>query len=381
MLGFWLLILHSWHFYTTLNAHYVSYDHISCNGTALGYLDDSVAISFNNIETQNVTITNCDSQFDTQMVLRDSDDQVISYSVCLGGDDCYDAIYPCATPYRETFTMLNLTQGNYTIVLESYNGEAGDYVVQVFCSLSPNISAESVSCGESASGYVSSDLSQYTSIPITFSNPMLQDVTFTNCGTTYETKMQLLNQSDQVISDSVCDGGNGCNDANYPCLWNNEAFTMNALSEGEYTIMLELREAYGELSELDFYSVRVLCSLSSSEQRSSSVSCGGSGALADGQSCNLICDEYGECAEDALHCSKASPCNIECTGFGACSTASMASNGATDVNMSRSDGRPPTLTYYARTLMRVQMLFSKVDQAPLICSVSEFLKMIGHATV
>merc|ERR1719385_502107 len=82
---------------------------IECEQTlsgTVGHHPDSVSLRFVNDEVQSVTFTDCDSDFDPKLFLRDSNGEYIqdqSTNNC-DGDDCYDSNY-CSTSWRETFTM------------------------------------------------------------------------------------------------------------------------------------------------------------------------------------------------------------------------------------------------------------------------------------
>merc|ERR1719385_552503 len=91
-------------------------DTLSCGETVTGYLADETILDFAfvNMVSQQVTFTNCESEFDTKMYLIDSSGAFIqsqSTNSC-DGDDCYESgDNYCSTPYRETFTMDPLSVG------------------------------------------------------------------------------------------------------------------------------------------------------------------------------------------------------------------------------------------------------------------------------
>ena len=112
---------------------------ITCGQTLTGSLHDSPAsthLVFVNDRVQDVTFTDCDSDFDTEMYLEDSEGNYIqdqSTNSC-DGDDCEDTDY-CSTSehlLRETFTMSNLDVGTYTLLLTPYSS-GGQWSVTVHC--------------------------------------------------------------------------------------------------------------------------------------------------------------------------------------------------------------------------------------------------------
>ena len=82
---------------------------------------------------QNVTFTDCDSNFDTKLYLLNSEGDYIQNQSTNGcdGDNCYDAAY-CTTSQRETFTMNDLDEGSYILKLTPWN-YGGDWSVTVHC--------------------------------------------------------------------------------------------------------------------------------------------------------------------------------------------------------------------------------------------------------
>ena len=109
---------------------------IECEETvngSIGDYPDTVYITFINTQIQSVTFTDCDSNFDPKLYLIDSSGDYIqdqSDNNC-GGDDCIDWEY-CDTEWRETFTMENLAEGMYTLMLRPYNF-GGDWSVSIYC--------------------------------------------------------------------------------------------------------------------------------------------------------------------------------------------------------------------------------------------------------
>ena len=109
---------------------------IECGDTldgSIGYSPDSVTFEFVNDQIQDVTFSNCDSDFDTTLYLYDSDENEIqsqSTNQC-DGDDCSDYSV-CTASLRETFTMSGLAEGTYELKLQPYSN-GGDYVVEAIC--------------------------------------------------------------------------------------------------------------------------------------------------------------------------------------------------------------------------------------------------------
>ena len=100
---------------------------IECNQSRSGTVEDypdSVILSFENLEILDVTFTDCDTAFDPQLYLLDSNGNRIqnrSTNNC-NGDNCVDNDY-CSTAndwgnfVRETFTIQSLEAGSYSIEL------------------------------------------------------------------------------------------------------------------------------------------------------------------------------------------------------------------------------------------------------------------------
>ena len=123
---------------THVLSHLLSYSggNIECGQVMTGSLNDSdeASFTFENNLPQDVTFTNCDSDFDTKLYLIDSAGNYIqnqSTNNC-GGDDCSDATFHCSRNRAETFTMEQLAVGTYTILLTPYDG-GGNYSLEVHC--------------------------------------------------------------------------------------------------------------------------------------------------------------------------------------------------------------------------------------------------------
>lgn len=108
---------------------------IDCDESISGIVGgppDSAIIQFTNLRIQDVTFSNCDSAFDSQLYLLNSNGNKIqnqSDNNC-DGNDCYHAGY-CNTPYRETFTMIQLSAGTYSIIItpDPYNSGGSWYEI------------------------------------------------------------------------------------------------------------------------------------------------------------------------------------------------------------------------------------------------------------
>jgi len=121
--------------YSTTEEESTSADTISCGETITGSVsrNESHYFTFNNTVSQEVTFTNCESDFDTKMYLIDSSGSFIqsqSTNNC-DGDDCSDANY-CSTSLRETFTMDPLSVGTYTLQITPWSS-GGNYEVEAIC--------------------------------------------------------------------------------------------------------------------------------------------------------------------------------------------------------------------------------------------------------
>ena len=98
---------------------------------------DSVSYTFVNEQVQDVTFTDCDSNFDPKLFLIDSSGNYIqdqSTNNC-DGDDCYDYSI-CSVARTETFTMEQLAAGTYTVYMTPWN-YGGDYSLQIYCAYDP----------------------------------------------------------------------------------------------------------------------------------------------------------------------------------------------------------------------------------------------------
>ena len=109
---------------------------IQCGQTITGSVGsnpDSVSFIFENDQVQDVTFTDCDSNFDPKLFLMDSAGNYIqdqSTNYC-DGDDCYDYSI-CSVARTETFTMEQLAVGTYTVLLTPWQS-GGDYSLTAYC--------------------------------------------------------------------------------------------------------------------------------------------------------------------------------------------------------------------------------------------------------
>ena len=114
---------------------------IQCGETLSGTVGDSpdsVLLHFVNLENQDVTFTDCDSEFDPMLFLIDSNGQKIQNqstdrwgSPC-DGNDCEDQRF-CSVSDRETITMESFIAGSYTLILTPVN-TGGYWKVDMICS-------------------------------------------------------------------------------------------------------------------------------------------------------------------------------------------------------------------------------------------------------
>ena len=117
---------------------------IQCGETKTGTIGDSphsVLLHFVNLENQDVTFTDCDTEFDSKLFLIDSNGTYIqnqSTNHC-DGNDC-DDVDICSTPNRETFTIQSLDEGSYSLELTPYT-LGGTWTVNVICP-APSIYAD-----------------------------------------------------------------------------------------------------------------------------------------------------------------------------------------------------------------------------------------------
>ena len=95
---------------------------------------------------------------------------------------------------------------------------------------------DSIKCGETLTGSLGGSPD---SVSYTFTNDVVQSVSFTNCGTSFDPKLYLMDSTGTKIQDQStnnCDGDD-CTDPKYPCDDPvREAFTMKDLAVGTYTV-------------------------------------------------------------------------------------------------------------------------------------------------
>jgi len=242
---------------------------ISCGQTLTGTVGnspDSVSHRFVNDAVQSVTFTDCDSSFDPKMFLIDSDGDRIqdrSTNRC-DGDDC--AAASCSTSYRETFTMSDLAAGSYQVLLTPYNA-GGAWSITVQCHApteSPTpMPPPTISCGQTLTGTVGCSPDSVTR---RFVNDQVQSVTFTNCDSTFDPKMFLIDSDGDRIQDRSTNGcdGDDCYDSSCTTYYR-ETFTMNDLEVGSYDLFLTPYSRGGA------WSMTVQCHGPSSSARSISV--------------------------------------------------------------------------------------------------------------
>ena len=244
---------------------------IGCDETRNGTLESHETLYFNfkNLAEQSVTFTNCDSDFDTVMYLKDAEGNKIqsqSRNQC-DGDQCYDEAYVCAVNDKETFTMEMLDIGNYVLELGTVS-DGGTFDVQILCNTTLN-TQNSIECGQMITGNTASG----QSVLFEFVNTKKQNVLFTNCGSdnwalpTYA--LYLMNSDREFInnqSTNQCDGTD-CFLSSVYCdeydesdleigeyIWKSASILMSDLEIGEYILEIQnLR--YSETS----YAVEVVC--------------------------------------------------------------------------------------------------------------------------
>ena len=254
---------------------------IECDEKRSGSMNahDVVYLNFTNLITQTITFTNCESDFDTMMRLRDSTGnyiQIQSITACDSeGDYCYDSTY-CTDELKETFTMESLSPGTYTIELRTFDmWQKGTFVVEVMCNTTTKeqISTDSnsqyeIACGETITGI----LTYPETASFNFTNPEEQEVLITSCGShivpfwwrpshpygnDIGTKLTLTNSSNiDIKSQSTA----YCDDKKDPSV------RVESLTPGLYTI--EFHSDNGRYAEYDYdiagspgtFAVTLLCS-------------------------------------------------------------------------------------------------------------------------
>jgi len=111
-------------------------------------------------------------------------------------------------------------------------------MLSIVFTLSAVANADSIKCGETLTGSLGGSPD---SVSYTFTNDVVQSVSFTDCGTSFDPKLYLMDSTGTKIQDQStnnCDGDD-CTDPNYPCDDPvREAFTMRDLAVGTYTVQL-----------------------------------------------------------------------------------------------------------------------------------------------
>ena len=114
--------------------------------------------------------------------------------------------------------------------------------------ITSTVNTATIECGETLTGSVGNrpDFVSYT-----FENDVVQSVSFTDCGTTFDPTLFLIDSSENMIqyqSTNNCDGDD-CYDPKYHCQDKfRETFTMEHLAEGTYTVQLTPYSTGGDWS-------------------------------------------------------------------------------------------------------------------------------------
>ena len=235
---------------------------IGCGENRTGIIGprDTIYFNFTNPTEQSVTFTNCKSDFDTTMYLKDSSGDNIqeqSFNEC-DGDDCYEYIYCAAnsTENTETFTMDPLSPGTYTVELGTYSWAQGTFVVEVVCNMSDHTADAiqyDIQCGETMTG----NLSYPETVSLNFTNPQQQDVVFTKCETAFKTgngydintTLSIKNSRGIYVQNQTtnnCDGTD-CNEVWCTHSSNVNTLAIDSLAAGQYEveIMPQYDHAHG----------------------------------------------------------------------------------------------------------------------------------------
>jgi len=245
--------------------------------------------------TSDVTLSNCETTFDTTLKLW-SQDRSVELSHTLGGcdgDDCGCA--DCPDWHNEHFSIEALAAGTYFVQIGTYGGHgAGDYQLDIECAphtaaiepieiapewiapesapelnhtqlMQPGLAAArsrlellgpadaapaqddwddvaaDVACGAEES-FPLALRAEYRYLRLRLDEA--KDVTLSNCDTTFDTILRLWSQDrDEELSQTLggCDGDD-CECAG--CDWHNEQFSISALPAGTYYVQIG---AYGSL--------------------------------------------------------------------------------------------------------------------------------------
>lgn len=262
---------------------------MNCGDTLSGTMPPYTKLyfNFNNSEEQDVLFTNCESDFDTKMMLYNANFTDITYLSANGcyGDDCNYTGYSCDFQ-TETFVMENLTTGEYYVELYPYDGtQVGDYELEVVCGddipsetttttttsspsvpdwiVNVNISGYNatvtfgtIGCGETYTG----TLDTYDIVYLSFTLSDKQDVLFTNCDSKFDTKMYLILDGVKITNDSTneCDGDD-CTHGSYCDSDLRETFFMEDLDADQYWLEVTAYSVTGEVPTGGKYEVEVSC--------------------------------------------------------------------------------------------------------------------------
>ena len=177
-----------------------------------------------------VTIDNCQTLFDSQMAILDSNQNDISTGLYCNsnGDDCSACSY-----YRETISI-PLSAGTYYIRLNAWSTGTGTYTLDLSCvGIAPQAS---ISCDQTVSGSITEG-HQHHYYQLTLTSD--QFISINNCGSALNNPtLLILNEYyEDISSGSYCVGATVANNCGSPsCGANYEEFSINALTAGTYYI-------------------------------------------------------------------------------------------------------------------------------------------------
>ena len=159
------------------------------NGTITQYQQHFLALIV--YYESNITFSNCQSLFDTQMIIYDSSQNIISDQYC-DGDDCPDTHTLCNNQQinREVFTIPFIKPGIYYIKINGFSSDHGLYVIQTTCYSSITTTSTTTPISNNTSimisvnqSFICKDLTNDNNIDIIY------NVNYTQCINEYCLKM------------------------------------------------------------------------------------------------------------------------------------------------------------------------------------------------
>jgi len=219
---------------------------IECGQRVTGFIElgETLRFSFTNDQPQDVTFTDCNSDFDPMLKLLDSNENYIHHQSHNGcdGDDCYHHDYNCSE-WKETFTMEDLPPGEYTLELTPfpwfYSVSYLSFVLEIICPAA--MIFNEIHCGQTSFVGAVDSVANTAYFNFTIFQEFAS-VVFTDCGTTDVASFYLKDSSwTDIHSQSAnnCDGNDDCFDPNFCTDIHHETVVMELLSPGTYYPLIE----------------------------------------------------------------------------------------------------------------------------------------------